>query len=106
MSAVAERTTTSHIEIDEKGVPWIVEANTKVIEVAQDMLFLGWDAAEIHEQHPHLSLAQIHAALSYYYDHKEELDADLERRDAELAALEAKLGPPLIERFKAAGRIP
>jgi hypothetical protein len=27
----------------------------------------GWDAEEIHAAHPHLSLAHIHAALSYYY---------------------------------------
>jgi len=28
---------------------------------------------------PHLTLAQIHAALSYYYDHKAEFDAQIER---------------------------
>jgi uncharacterized protein (DUF433 family) len=105
MATVAERTT-SHIVVDEEGVPWIKDANTTVIEVAQDKIYLGWDADEIREQRPHLSLAQIHAALSYYYDHKEELDADIERRDADMAALEAEIGPPLIERLRAAGRVP
>jgi uncharacterized protein (DUF433 family) len=26
---------------------------------------------------PHLTLAQVYDALSYYYDHKEEIDRDL-----------------------------
>ena len=37
-------------------------------------------AGAIHEQYPHLSLAQIHAALTFYYDHQQELDDELERR--------------------------
>ena len=36
-------------------------------------------AQELHEAHPDLTLAQIHAALAYYYDHKAELDAQSER---------------------------
>ena len=34
----------------------------------------------MHFQYPHLSLAQIHAALAYYYEHQEELDAEIIRR--------------------------
>lgn len=37
----------------------------------------------------HLTLGEVYAALSYYYDHKDEIDhsiADAERRAAELAA--------------------
>lgn len=30
---------------------------------------------EIHFQHPRLSLAQIHGALTYYYEHQADLDA-------------------------------
>ena len=70
----------THIRRDERGVPWIGEANTKVIEVAMDQVAYGWDAEEIHAAHPHLSLAQIHAALSYYHDHKAELDAQMQRQ--------------------------
>ena len=69
MKAVA-----SHIEIDDQGVPWIAGGNTKVIEVVLDKLAYGWSPEEMHLQHPHLSLAQIHAAFSYYYEHQEELD--------------------------------
>ena len=76
MSSVA----TTHIEIDERGVAWITGANTKVIEVVLDRVAYGWSPEEIHFQHPTLSLAQIHAALTYYYDHQAELDAEIMRQ--------------------------
>jgi hypothetical protein len=37
----------------------------------------GSSPEEIHFQHPHLSLAQIHAALTYYYDNQSQLDAPI-----------------------------
>lgn len=70
----------THIRRDERGVAWIADANTKVIEVAMDQAAYGWDAAEINAAHPHLSLAQIHAALSYYHDHKAEMDAQMQQQ--------------------------
>jgi uncharacterized protein (DUF433 family) len=70
----------THIKIDERRVAWIAETNLKVVEVAMDQTAYDWDAEEIHAAHPHLSLAQIHAALSYDYDHKSELDAQMERQ--------------------------
>jgi uncharacterized protein (DUF433 family) len=39
---------------------------------------MGSAAEEIQAKLPHLSLAQIHDALSFYYDHQEEIDADIE----------------------------
>jgi uncharacterized protein (DUF433 family) len=38
---------------------------------------------------PHLTLAQIHDALSYWYDHQEEIAADLAGQDAAAAAFQA-----------------
>jgi uncharacterized protein (DUF433 family) len=69
-----------HIHIDRQGVAWITGANTKVVEVVLDKWSHGWSAEEIHFQHPHLSLAQIYAALSYYYDHQESLDEEIAQR--------------------------
>lgn len=85
----------SLIEIDEKGVPWISGANTKVVEVVLDKIAHGWSPEEMHRQHPHLSMAQIHAALSYYYEHQAEVDADIERRDKEVEALRAQHRNPM-----------
>ena len=78
--------TTTHIEIDERGVAWITGANTKVIEVVLDKLAYGWSPEEIHFQHPGLSLARIHAALTYYYDHQAELDIEIMRQLKEVDA--------------------
>ena len=70
----------THVRRDERGVAWVADTNTKVIEVAMDQAAYGWGAEEIHAAHPHLSLAQIHAALSYYHDHKVELDGQMQRQ--------------------------
>ena len=84
----------SLIEIDEKGVAWISGANTKVVEVVLDKMAHNSSPEEMHEQYPHLSLAQIHAALSYYYEHQAEVDADIERRDREVETLRAQQRNP------------
>ena len=77
-------TETAHIHLDDHGVAWIDDTNVKVVEVVVPHFAHGWSPAEMHLNYPHLSLAQIHAALAYYYEHRERLDADIERR-AELA---------------------
>ncbi len=70
----------THIRRDERGVAWVADTNTKVIEVAMDQAAYGWDSEEIHAAHPHLTVAQIHAALSYYHDHKAEFDAQMQQQ--------------------------
>jgi uncharacterized protein (DUF433 family) len=44
------------------GVASIGGSRTKVIEVVLDEIAYGWSPEEIHFQHPHLTLAQVHAA--------------------------------------------
>ncbi|HVF58401.1 MAG TPA: DUF433 domain-containing protein [Thermoanaerobaculia bacterium] len=80
MPAGKTGTTYEHIVLDEGGVPWIVGANTKIVELISEVHAYGWSPAELHFQHPHLSLGQIHSALAYYWDHKDEIDADVQRR--------------------------
>jgi len=95
----------SLIELDENGVPWITGANTKVVEVVLDKMAHDSSPEEMHEQYPHLSLAQIHAALSYYYEHQAEVDADIERRDRYVEALRAEQpDSPLKQRLRALKR--
>ena len=67
-----------HVWLDERAVAWVDDTNTKVREIALDVLAHGWSPNEIQLNHPYLSLAQIHAALTYYYDHKALLDAEIE----------------------------
>ena len=70
------------IELDENGIAWISGTKVKVIEVAVDKLAHGSSPEEMHFQYPHLSLAQIHAALSYYHDHREEIDRSIREGEA------------------------
>lgn len=84
-------TATAHIRLDEHGTAWIDDTQVKVLEVALDEIAHGWSAQEIHLQHRHLSLAQIHAALSYYHDHRKELDAEIERRYTQADALRDRI---------------
>ena len=69
-----------HIELKSSGVAYVAGTQTKVVEIALDRIAHHWDADEIRRQHPHLSLAQIYAALAYYSDHKEELDRQIEEQ--------------------------
>ncbi len=86
MTAVIE----SYIVIDERKVAWIDGTKVKVIEIALDKLAHGSSPEELHFQYPHLSMAQIHAALAYYYDHQEELENEILRRLREVNELSAR----------------
>ena len=57
----------------------------RVAQIVADYLDRGWSAEEIVLQYPHLTLAEVHAALAYYFDHREEIDGELA---AELAEAE------------------
>ncbi len=63
---------------------------------------LGRSPAEIVARFPQLSLADVHAALAYYFDHREEIRLEIE--DAERFAGELRAGTPsrLTERLKEA----
>ena len=93
----------SHIRIDDQRRAWIDTTKVKVIEVVLDHLAYGWSADEIHEQHPRLSLAQIHTALAYYYDHQAEMDAQIQGDLKSVRELRASLdASPLQRRLHAA----
>ncbi len=90
VTKVRQPITETLLEVDEMGRTWIKGANTKVIEVALDWVAYRWDAETIHREHPHLSLAQIHAALSYYFEHQAEFDAEIARQVERVESLRAE----------------
>ena len=76
---------TSHPDV-RKGRPCIAETGIRVTDIAMATLF--------HYRKPHeialdyeLSLAQVYAALAYYYEHKTELDEDIRRQLAKARRL-------------------
>jgi uncharacterized protein (DUF433 family) len=103
MEAVA----TSHIWLDDRGKAWIDDTNVKVIEVVLDHTSYKSSPEEMHREYPHLSLAQIHAALAYYYDHQQEFDEEIERQVQRIDALAAAAGEsPFVRRMRSLGKLP
>ena len=89
-----------HIVLDPKGAPVIQGANTKVIEVVLHMQGSRLSAEQLADELPHLTPGQIYSALAYYWDHKAELDADIERRRDYAKQMRREMGqPPVAERL-------
>lgn len=93
---MAVETRYQHIILNEANVPIIEGTTMKVIELVLDSRAYGWSPEELHFQHPHLSLGQIHSALAYYWDHQEELDQDIERRLKFVDQVQQTLKPTLL----------
>lgn len=82
------------------GAPVIAGTGIRVLDVAVRYEIMRMAPEEIMVALPHLTLPQIHGALSYYYAHKEELDREwkaclkkIERlRKQRPSALESKIG--------------
>ncbi len=95
--------TIPHIIHDQHGVAWVDDAHVKVVELALDHLACGCSAEAVREQFPHLTLAQIHAALAFFYDHQAEFEQEMPRAEQEVAACRAELGEwPLQRRLRQA----
>lgn len=95
-----------YIELDESNVPYIAGTTMKVIELVSAHLAFAWTPAELHLNHRYLTLSQIHSALAYYWDHKPELDADMQRRFEYAEQLRQSAGESaLVKKLRAQGKI-
>jgi uncharacterized protein (DUF433 family) len=94
-----------HVHLDEKGRAWIDETSIKVVEVVMDHLAYGWTPEEMHLQHPHLSVAQLYAAMAYYHEHRATIDAQIAEsvRRAEEASTAAQ--PSALQRSELEARL-
>ena len=73
----------SHVSIDAEGVPRIAGTRIKVLDVAAERRLRDASPEQMRENWPHLSLAQIHSALAYYYDNQAAIDAELDHDASE-----------------------
>ena len=90
-----------HIVLDDCGVPLIAGTTMKVVDLVTSQQAYGWSPEELAFQYPHLTMGQIHSALAYYWDHQEELDEDMARREAFADELQRKAPPhPLVARLE------
>jgi uncharacterized protein (DUF433 family) len=82
-----------HITVDEQGIARIAGTRMKVIHLVMDKMAYDASPEEMQREFPHLTPAQVYAALTYYHDHKAELDAQIARAGSEAEALRVQAGP-------------
>ena len=106
MALTCAKTKYEHVVLDEKGVPTIAGTNMKVIEIVLEKTAYGWSPEELYFQHPYLTLGQIYSVLAYYWDHRDALDRDIERRLAFVNQTQKITEQtPLVARLKSKGLI-
>jgi uncharacterized protein (DUF433 family) len=96
-----------HIEIGADGKARIAGKRFKVSHLVVEKRVEGWSPEQMRDNHPGLSLAEIHAAFAYYYDHQAEIDREIEESDRFVEEMRAKTGEiPLVKRLRQQGRLP
>ena len=89
---------TGHIALDVRGIAMIEGSRIKVMHLVLAKQSYGWSPEEMCRQFPHLSLAQIHAALTYYYDNQAEIDAQIVADREKCKELSKTTGPQPFKR--------
>ena len=76
----------------------------RVAQIVMDYLAHGWSADEICRQHSYLRSAEVHAAMTFYFDHQPEIDAEI-RAEWKSAEEELRTVPhsPFLQRLIAKG---
>ena len=68
-----------HIEkLEEQPARLARIPRVRVAQIVMDRMTYEWSVEEMCENHPYLKPAEAHSALAYYYDHKEEIDSEIE----------------------------
>jgi uncharacterized protein (DUF433 family) len=78
------------------GEPHILGHRVKVKHVAVWHEQGGMTPAQIVATYPTLTLSQVHAALAYYYDHRDEIQAAIAAEDRFVEEMKANSGPSLL----------
>jgi hypothetical protein len=81
--------------VKENGAPAQLESHprTRVAMIVMDYLVRGLGPEDLVRHYPYLKLAEVHAAMGYYHDHQQEIDAEIQAELDQLQA-EAKSEPP------------
>jgi hypothetical protein len=74
--------------------------------IVMDYLGRGLGPEDVVRHYPYLRLAEVHAAMSYYHDHEDEINAEIKAEVDELdKSADANLRSPVWQKLKAAGVI-
>jgi len=95
-----------HIEASPEtrgGKPRIAGTRITIEDIVLMHLRLGQSLAEIAGKYD-LPLAGVHAAIAYYYDHRDEIDSNIEKDEAFAEAFRRDNPSPLQEKLGALRR--
>jgi uncharacterized protein (DUF433 family) len=73
-----------HITVDDQRVVRLGKTRYKVLHLAGEHYHHGWSGEELLRQHPDLRPEEVYAALTYFYDHFNEMVAQIQAQ-AEMA---------------------
>ena len=79
----------------------------RVAQIVIDYLDHHWTPEEMVMHYPHLQLAEVYAAMTYYFDHQTEIDAEIQATNELVAGLRAEMEsdpPPVLEKLRAIKR--
>jgi uncharacterized protein (DUF433 family) len=79
------------------GQPRIAGTRIKVKHVYTWVEQMGMTPAEVVAEYSHLTRAQVHAALAYYWSDQDEIHQDIENEEKLVAGLKAKAGPSRLQ---------
>jgi len=79
------------------GQPRMAGTRIKVKHIYTWVERMGMTPAQVVAEYPHLTMAQVHAALTYYWSHCDEIHQDIDNEDKLVAELKAKAGPSKIQ---------
>lgn len=83
------------------GKPCIAGHRIRVMDIVLWHNKLGWSPDEIVSQFPQLTLADVYAALTYYWDHKKEIEAEIRRSEEVEAKARPRHPSKLMEKLEA-----
>jgi Protein of unknown function (DUF433) len=75
----------------------------RVSQIAMDYLDHHWTPEETVAHYPHLQLAEVYAAMTYYFDHKQAIDDEISGEQMQVAQWGAEVErdlPPVVERLR------
>jgi uncharacterized protein (DUF433 family) len=82
----------SHID-DSMPRPVVSGTDIKVSQIAFEYEHHGMSPDQIVDAHPHLTLADVHGALAYFYDHVDAIRAEWRETDRIVEELKRKFPP-------------
>jgi uncharacterized protein (DUF433 family) len=98
-------TTYPHVEKPANGPARLARVKrVRVAQIVMDYLAHGWSPEEMCRQHPYLTIAEAYSGMLYYWDHPEEIEAEIAAEGREVQETGARRhDSPFLARMRAKG---